>query len=964
MSRDSLFAVGSVVRFRAREWVILGEAYQNHHKILYLRPLTGTSEDRIAVHLSLSQRVGSVISEEQIQPAHFPLPDPEKIGDAAGVQLLWNAARLLLREGAAPFRSLGRIGFRPRPYQLVPLMMALRMGTPVRLLIADDVGVGKTIEAGLIARELWDRRKIQRITVLCPPYLLEQWAQELREKFFFDPVIISSGTIGRLERMIPQGKSVYEWFPVQVISLDFVKLDRNRHLFLQYPPDLVIVDEAHGAVPGRGQRRHLRYQLVRALARDPRRHLLLLTATPHSGIEESFQKLLGLLKPEFEAWSLSALGEEQRKDLAKHFVQRTRKDILKQWEPTEHLFPERVSEDQTYRLSPAYERLFQETLAFGRRILQSGESLVGYRRRLRYWSALSLLRCVMSSPWAARAALQRRRQATPTAALEEGDEEDYGPYAYEPTEETPPDEAPTALQERAETTLSPSERRKLRELEQHAARLSDQEDHKLQTLISLVHRLLSEGFHPVVWCFYVDTAEYVAEKVKEALQERVPDLQVTAVTGRLSEEERRLKVESLMQHPGPRVLVSTDCLAEGINLQEGFNAVIHYDLPWNPNRLEQREGRVDRYGQPSPKVQAVMLYGEDNPVDGAVIRVLLRKADEIRRTLGTYVPVPEDDEKIVEALVRYLFSLRQGPQLFEDPTILQIHRRWDQLARREKESRTRFAQRALKPQEVAQELQATDRVLGSPEAVQNFVLSALQRLGIPYDQPTRGVFRVILTREVRQRFPRAVQEVLPQGKDPLEWQWTFHAPDLPTAEVLTRNHPFVTTLARALLEQALEGAAAEPLAYRIGVLKSHQVSRLTTLLLLRARYRVQEPDTSAYLAEEVLTLGWEGFGETWLPADHALHLLADLRPSGNLSTAEKRELAREMLDILTPWIQAAEPGDTNPLWSALQERARALETRFRRVRQASRMRLQGLQVRPYWPPDVLGLLVIQPLVEG
>ena len=126
---------------------------------------------------------------ERVQTATFPVPTVEDLSDAGSAHLLWQATRLTLREGAAPFRSLGRISVRPRVYQFVPLLMALRLD-PVRLLIADDVGVGKTIEALLIARELLDRGEIKRFCVLCPPYLCEQWQKELAEKFNLDAAVI------------------------------------------------------------------------------------------------------------------------------------------------------------------------------------------------------------------------------------------------------------------------------------------------------------------------------------------------------------------------------------------------------------------------------------------------------------------------------------------------------------------------------------------------------------------------------------------------------------------------------------------------------------------------------------------------------------------------------------------------------------------------------------------------------
>jgi hypothetical protein len=178
MKLHHLFEPGSVVRFRNRDWVVLASGEEE----VVLRPLTGTSDDGVVVHRRLPELLGYTIPTEHISSSQFPPPFPDSVADAQSLHLLWQSARLLLREGAAPFRSLGRISVRPRTYQLVPLMMALRLD-PVRLLIADDVGVGKTIEAGLIARELWERGEIRRMAVLCPPYLCDQWQKELKEKF-------------------------------------------------------------------------------------------------------------------------------------------------------------------------------------------------------------------------------------------------------------------------------------------------------------------------------------------------------------------------------------------------------------------------------------------------------------------------------------------------------------------------------------------------------------------------------------------------------------------------------------------------------------------------------------------------------------------------------------------------------------------------------------------------------------
>src|SRR4051794_16237421 len=221
---DSGLKPGAIVHCRNRDWILLPSDSAEIH---LLRPLAGTTDQVVAIHTGVTKLIGGSLPGERIRPARFPLPSPADMADAASTHLLWQAARLTLRDGATPFRSLGRVSVRPRIYQFVPLLMALRLD-PVRLLIADDVGVGKTIEALLIAREMLDRGEIKRLCILCPPYLCDQWQKELAEKANLEAVVIRSGTVGQLDRRKPASVSIYRHFPVQVISIDFVKSDRNR----------------------------------------------------------------------------------------------------------------------------------------------------------------------------------------------------------------------------------------------------------------------------------------------------------------------------------------------------------------------------------------------------------------------------------------------------------------------------------------------------------------------------------------------------------------------------------------------------------------------------------------------------------------------------------------------------------------------------------------------------------------
>ena len=188
--------------------------------------------------------------------------------------------------------------------------MALRQD-PVRLLIADDVGVGKTIEAGMIARELLDRGIAQRIGVLCPPHLCDQWEEELRTRFGIETAVVQSARIRRLERDLPRpDDTLFQYYRHLVASIDLLKTERFKQLFLTHAPECIIVDEAHTAARPRGasNRQHQRFALVQALAADPSRHIILVTATPHSGIEESFRSLLGLLNPAFDVLDQSSIS--------------------------------------------------------------------------------------------------------------------------------------------------------------------------------------------------------------------------------------------------------------------------------------------------------------------------------------------------------------------------------------------------------------------------------------------------------------------------------------------------------------------------------------------------------------------------------------------------------------------------------------------------------------------------------
>jgi superfamily II DNA or RNA helicase len=937
------FAVGSLVKTRGREWVVLPESGDD---LLVLRPLGGTDEEIAGVYLPL----------EAVESASFALPNPERLGDHRSCRLLRDAVRLGFRASAGPFRSFAHLGIEPRPYQLVPLLMALKLD-PVRLLIADDVGIGKTVEACLIARELLDRGEIQRIAVLCPPQLAEQWQSEMRDKFHIDAELVLPGTVTRLEKHCRVGESLFDIYPFVIVSIDFIKSDRRRGDFLRACPEFVIVDEAHTcSYSGEGRSgRHQRNQLISGLAAlEKARHLILVTATPHSGNEQSFRSLLGLLDPSFLSLPEDLSGKHQenvRRRLAAHLVQRRRGDIhhyLKSDTP----FPEREEKEEGYKLHDDYRRLFARVLAYARETVRDNYG-ARHRQRVQWWSALALLRALASSPAAAAATLRTRAATIDTETPEEAD--DLGrrtvldlldDAAVEAVDITP---GADSEQQEGE---GPHHRRRLLEMARQAEALQGKKDNKLQTARTMVSTLLAEGFRPIVFCRFIATADYVAAALREELPK---DVALASVTSELAPTERETRINQLAETT-QHVLVATDCLSEGINLQRDFDAVIHYDLSWNPTRHEQREGRVDRYGQPSPKVRVVTYYGLDNQIDGIVLDVLLRKHKKIRSSLGISVPVPVDTEQVVEAVFEGLL-LRNKPgteeQMFLDfedyfrPAKEDLFVKWDMSAEREKRSRTMFAQEGLSAgvEEVERELTAVRQAIGSGIEVSRFTKEALLAHGAVVAQ--NGVVKVDLA-----EIPRGLRDALATDRHLLV---RFEPPTKAGEMLLTRTHPVVEGLAGYLLDTALD-PELDSVARRCGAIRTRGVARRTTVLLLRCRYHIitrQGAQEKPLLAEDCLTVAFEGSpaNPVWLDSAAAEALLG-ARPDANIQPDQAAEFIRKVnLDFsgLIPYLN-----------DIVRQRGDELLAAHTRVRTAARMQGVRHSVEAQFPPDVLGVYVYLP----
>ena len=942
-------SVGSLVRARGRDWVVLPES---DDELLVLRPLGGTNLEVAGVLTSL----------EKVEPSTFALPSTKDLGDARSARMLTDALKLGFRASAGPFRSFGQLGFEPRPYQFVPLMMALKLD-PVRLLIADDVGVGKTAEALMIAAELLAQGEITRLAILCPPHLATQWQQEMAEKFGLEAQLVLASTAATLERGCRTGETLFDHFPITVVSSDFIKAERRSAEFLRTAPEMIIVDEAHAAAADTRVRsaRHQRHELIKALAHKPERHLILVTATPHSGNEGAFRSLLGLLRDDFAELPEDLSGDANRRireQVARHLVQRRRANLRAYLGDTE--FPERLSREAPYQLTEEYKLLLNKALAYAQR--QTGQHQTGERQvadgvddarrmRVRWWSALALLRAIASSPAAAAVTLRKRAQTQGVADPEEVErisrqrvmdlfgDDDGGEIDEElGVAEDDDSGATTGLTKGPETP----ERRTLYELARFADACMGAEDAKLMMVLDEVKELLAQGFAPIIFCRFIATADYLASE----LRDRLKGVAIRAVTGDVPSTKRGETVSELATYP-KRVLVATDCLSEGINLQEYFNAVIHYDLSWNPTRHEQREGRVDRFGQSSKEVRVVTCYGSDNRIDGLVMEVLLRKHQSIRNSLGISIPVPGDPNTVVETLIRGVLSegerLGQGTQLTLEglgPSERELAMAWEASAKREEALRTVFAQNTLGPDVVAKELDALREAVGTVADMKRFTSDVIRSIGatVSGDDP------LVLS---LNGAPHAIGELAGRQRELI-----IHfgsATHNPREREASRVEPFIAGLSSWVLDSALDNSGP---AARAGVRRSNAVDTVTTLAVVRLRFELRTRSRQL-LAEDVLVAGFQGIGDDilWLDSRDALSLL-DAPSTGNVASFQAEEFLNQALDDY-------EKGWQDGLVKLARQRGEVLKESHQRVRDAAR-RGGEVDVSLMLPLDVIGLYVLLP----
>ncbi|MBK9119766.1 MAG: DUF3883 domain-containing protein [Phycisphaerales bacterium] len=602
-------------------------------------------------------------------------------GDAGLFRLLSEANRIRLAYLFDPLLAVHTSLVEPLPHQITAVYSEMLLRQPLRFLLADDPGAGKTIMTGLLIKELVARGDLQRCLIVCPGNLAEQWQDELDRRFHLPFDIMTNDAL--------EAARTGNWFtetPLAICRLDKLSRDEDTQAKLQQTDwDLIVCDEAHklsATYFGNEVKYTKRYRLGQELS-TLTRHFLLLTATPHNGKEADFQLFMALLDGDrFEGKFRDGVHVTDSSDMMRRLV----KEQLLKFDGTP-LFPERRAYTVNYALSDAEADLYKQVTDYVREEFNRAEALENEGRKGTVGFALTILqRRLASSPAAIYQSLRRRRERLEKRLREEqllkrgaeagidltvglpaltaddiDDLEDAPDKEIEDTEEHVVDQASAA---RTITELK-AEITQLQDLERTALRVrqsgTDRKWDELSRLLQNKSEMFDAHGHRrklVIFTEHRDTLNYLAERIGALIGK--PEA-VVIIHGGIGREERRKAQESFTQDKEVEILVATDAAGEGINLQRA-HLMVNYDLPWNPNRLEQRFGRIHRIGQ-TEVCHLWNLVAKDTR-EGEVYYRLLEKLDEERNALGGQVfdvlgQVTFEDKPLRQLLLE---AIRYGDQ--------------------------------------------------------------------------------------------------------------------------------------------------------------------------------------------------------------------------------------------------------------------------------------------------------------
>ncbi len=669
-------------------------------------------------------------------------------GDGKLLRLVSEADRIRLAHLFDPLLAVHTSLVEPLPHQITAVYSEMLTRQPLRFLLADDPGAGKTIMAGLFIRELLIRGDLQRCLVVCPGSLAIQWQDELYQKFYLPFEILTKERIEAART----GNALAE-MPLVIARLD--KLSRNDDLKIKLQHtdwDLIVCDEAHkmsASFFGGEIKETKRYKLGKLLSTITR-HFLLMTATPHNGKEEDFQLFLALLDGDrFEGRFRDGVHVCDPSDLMRRMV---KEDLLKfDGLP---LFPERKAHTVCYPLSDLEALLYRGVTEYVREEFNRADRLTNSGRKGTVGFALTILqRRLASSPEAIYKSLTRRRERLekwlreeellkrgreispefPTLDLEdiEEDFEDSSSQEREATEQEVADLA-TAASTIEELKIEIAELKKLEKIALETRNSGcDRKWEELSSLLQDEAEMFDAGGYRrklVIFTEHRDTLNYLFEKITTLLGNIEA---VATIHGGMGREERKKAEEAFKQDISVQVLIATDAAGEGINLQRA-HLMVNYDLPWNPNRLEQRFGRIHRIGQ--TEVCHLWNLVAEETREGDVYLALLKKLEIEQRALGGKVfdvlGVALAGKELRQLLIE---AIRYG----EDPKVKDhlnqvVSDRLDQKRLRELIEEKALATDAMDAsivREISENMERFEVKKMQPHFIASFFLEAFQKLG-------------------------------------------------------------------------------------------------------------------------------------------------------------------------------------------------------------------------------------------
>ena len=562
--------------------------------------------------------------------------------DAAQMKLASEAYRISLAHLFDPYLAVHTSSVEPLPHQISAVYQEMLPKLPLRYVLADDPGAGKTIMTGLFIKELIARGDLKRCLIVSPGSLAEQWQDELYTKFHLKFEILTND---RMESAV--SGNIFTEVDRCICRLD--KLARNDELQEKLKVsewDLIVCDEAHkmsATIWGGEVKYTRRFQLGRLLS-NITRNFLLLTATPHNGKEDDFHLFLSLVDPDrFEGTQHGT--SQQAVDVSDVMRRLVKEELLKfDGKP---LFPERIAYTVNYDLSPEESKLYQEVTEYVQEEFNRADKLNNERKTTVGFALTILQRRLASSPEAIYQSLKRRRERLEHRLAEEKLGKRAAEYTNPDWDDIDDDDLPSDEQEKMEEQVvdHASAAATIAELEAEIRTLKRLEKMANDVRVSgidrkwdeLSHLLQDNGamFSPdgqreklIIFTEHKDTLNYLTDKIRSLFGDNEA---VVTIHGGMLRDERRKVEELFKQDKGVRVLIATDAAGEGINLQRA-HLMINYDLPWNPNRLEQRFGRIHRIGQ--TEVCHLWNLVANETREGFVFQRLFAKLEEERQALG------------------------------------------------------------------------------------------------------------------------------------------------------------------------------------------------------------------------------------------------------------------------------------------------------------------------------------------